>query len=232
MPNTDRRTSHLGSDVVTFKVGKNNPESFVVHKRLLIHKVPVFDNFFSSTLGNGVGELVFLPDDKPVVFALFLDWIYTGELCVETGATMKETEGAMTALLELYYFADKHNTRILPDMLMDKILSISRKFNVSPNLQVINDAYAHTKPGSKLRFYLARCFTLYALHDHDALHDQKAAGKDYTPDMLYALTVKHTDLWRDFFHIIGGMRPDSDHPSLMPKCDYHEHGPNVACNVP
>lgn len=90
-------------------------KKFTVHKGLLCKATDFFDKAFNSRFQEGNEGIMYLPDDKPGVVALFLHWVYRGD--IPTGSS----QSYVYDLYDLYIFAEKICNTHLKDRTMDAI---------------------------------------------------------------------------------------------------------------
>lgn len=96
-----------------------------------------------------------LPDEKPAVFAMFVDWLYRSDLEVGRATTTEQFVG----LFKLYFFAEKFCVNVLQNRLIDRIRLASggspRMGNCGPQITIAFAAFIfkNTPTGSELRNY-------------------------------------------------------------------------------
>jgi hypothetical protein len=102
---------------------------FRVHKGLLFANVPYFDKMFNGGFKETEDQAAKLPEDDPVAFDLFLEWIYRG-FFQEFGfdkSDMTTTRGHWIDRIKLYSFAQKISLSDLTDYSITTILSNYKK---------------------------------------------------------------------------------------------------------
>jgi hypothetical protein len=65
--------------MVTIEVGAEK-EHFVVHQSFLCVKSPYFDKTLSGSFQEAITRFIHLPDTSPILFRIFVAWIYHGDL--------------------------------------------------------------------------------------------------------------------------------------------------------
>jgi hypothetical protein len=65
--------------MVTIEVGPEK-EHFVVHQSFLCAKSPYFDKALSGSFQEAITRLIRLPDTSPILFRIFVAWLYHGLL--------------------------------------------------------------------------------------------------------------------------------------------------------
>ncbi|CZT42894.1 uncharacterized protein RSE6_02848 [Rhynchosporium secalis] len=213
----------LGSQFVTIHVGPvGRSEEFAIHKKLFCEKVDFFNKAFTGGFKENEGMMK-LPDEKPEIFRLFIDWLYRSEVAI-----VKDNK-QYTYLCELYIFAEKICHKDLANNTMDSIRVSFYEYGsvISISLELAAFVYQHTEVGSKLR--------LYCVHEIAfRLWDGKESTWPSPIQLLYIHKAwrDHEDLFCDYFSYmrenpIEQMSPwqDMEFMSQDPEetCTYHSH---------
>jgi hypothetical protein len=218
----------MGSDMVDVYVGADRIH-FHVHQRLLCNKAPVFDKMFNGGFSEAGKKSAELPDDDPKAFDSFLQWVYRDQVAkVDLAADLANasTEGGQLCdAIMLYCFAEKYCIDALADSVMNAILEAFVTTPCAPSAEETTLVYDNTSEGSRLRLYIARCFT-YQLHvDYTAT---------YTASELDFFAGK-PDFCRDVFAVLLRWQTGSYTLETIPLptnelwCDYHRHGQDEIC---
>jgi hypothetical protein len=142
--------SILYSETGTILAGKEEKQSFIVHKDLLAAHSTYFSNLFSDK-GLGVDEKISISANPPL-FADFVSWVYFGEfLKVENDAL--EGEQAVDDLWEL---ARVFKALTSQNFCMDDCRTSCKASETDPNapwpfVEGIKKMYSITPRGSQLR---------------------------------------------------------------------------------
>jgi len=78
-----------------------------------------------------------MPEDDPIAFSLFIEWVYNGAL------PNVQSQGYVDSLYDLYIFAEKicMNSSDMKDYIMDKIQDVSRSHNLLPTPATVRKVY-------------------------------------------------------------------------------------------
>lgn len=151
---------------------------FRVHKDLICGRVSYFDKMFSGGFKEAQEQAATLPEDDIDAFALFVKWLYAGELPsarelrnfkTDTDRSFNETSlsnpevhvpSLRIALLRLHVFAEKICETELADYVMTTLLDLFRTTEC-PSVSELTDLYPHTTPESPLRKFI-----VHYLHFH------------------------------------------------------------------
>ncbi|KAH7417459.1 hypothetical protein BKA64DRAFT_636822 [Cadophora sp. MPI-SDFR-AT-0126] len=112
----------LGKEVVTIYVGAKRKE-FMVHKELICES-DFFKGAFMSSFAESQEGTMYLPDDSPAAFDLYVEWAYRKR--IPTG----HTESYLHSLYDLYIMADKFCNNVLKDVVMDAIQDLAKKHDL------------------------------------------------------------------------------------------------------
>jgi hypothetical protein len=98
--------SEMGSDMITFYVGKDNAP-FSVHKNLICAAGKPFASFFGTVLEPG--ERYAFEDESPAILKLFIEYLYTKRIpTVHVHALPIAKSLRLKDLCQLYAFAEKY----------------------------------------------------------------------------------------------------------------------------
>jgi len=113
----------LGNKFVTIYVGPEKKE-FTVHRNVICQNSDYFAKAFESPFQEGQTGTMFLSDDSPIVFSIFVTWLY--RRVIPTGNTASHLHN----LADAYIFADKICHGVLKDEIMNEIQDITYKFQI------------------------------------------------------------------------------------------------------
>jgi BTB/POZ domain len=113
--------------MVTIYVGPKQKE-FYVHKALLCKSADFFKGAFRPEFKEGQEGVMYMPDDEPQAFTLFVDYIYRSKIAIGN------TENHLNNLYDFYYFADKLCLTELKDKIMDAIQDMTLKYDLKDQL--------------------------------------------------------------------------------------------------
>ncbi|KAL2072719.1 hypothetical protein VTL71DRAFT_12062 [Oculimacula yallundae] len=113
----------LNNELVTIYVGPKRKE-FLLHKNLLCKSSDYFDKAFNSNFQEAEKGTMFLPEDNPEAFALFVNWLYRSTI------PAGNAQSHVFRLADLYILADKICLVDLKDEVMDIIQDIAFKYKL------------------------------------------------------------------------------------------------------
>ena len=98
----------MGDTCSTIYVGPKR-KKYLVHKALLVRSSPFFEKALQGQFQEGLANAVYLPEDEPKGFEIYVHTIYTGEIpgSVKIGTTAKEETSSYEALIGYYLLANK-----------------------------------------------------------------------------------------------------------------------------
>jgi BTB/POZ domain len=153
---------YVAGDAVTILVGPKR-KRYIVHKDLICEKSEYFAKAFNENcFKEGIEKEMYLPEDEPDAFDLFIRWLYNSRLdckafCVE-GKSSAEIHAPrwalMSTLISLYILTDKVCLEELKNTVMDNFKDIAKTHKFSPF--AIIRIYAKGPSGSPLRRLAAR----------------------------------------------------------------------------
>jgi hypothetical protein len=199
-------------------------EKFVLHKKLLCSKAPVFGKMFNSGFQESLSQSATLPEDDPKVFALFVDWVYLNTLPVLPVA--KTPKVFPTSFTALFAFSEKYCIVQLCDNTMDTIVQVGKQGNMEAGCFMMEDGYRKTRPGSRLRLYLLRSYVYLTKVNSPVL--------PWPPEKFYMVALRCNELLFNFFAETTSDRDSKKKttarsPNAFPRCDYHQHGKDQEC---
>jgi hypothetical protein len=220
--------SQFGIEMVDLFVGPTK-QQFRVHKALLCSRVEYFRQMFDSGFIEAEENSGFLPDEDPIVFSLFLEYIYgggrLGPVDIERSTT---ATGPVIDRIKLYGFAERIGLVDLADYIMTNLVSNLAYYERTPSKDGMKLAYEVTKPGSPLRNYMSHSLYYIMKFDDDesawstrTLCDTLKETDDLLFDLV-AVTRKHE-----------ASQPASIKRSIDPrvgsKCRWHSHPDGKHC---
>jgi len=234
----------LGHQLVSIYVGPKRKQ-FSVHKKLIRSSAPFFDKAFQeNAFKEGAGGVLKLPEDHPVGFALYVQWIYRA--AIPDGHSQSYVQG----LYNLWIFADKLclPTTALKDTVMDKIQDVSSTYNLEPKADLVRMVFDKTAKRPHLRLFCIDVIAFSLLlktesrktdHDHDT-HIMKRVEETFEHELqaVYGMIDGHPEIFKYlFYEAIGYARVKalSDPRARwrmgnQGRCYYHEHADDVACH--
>src|SRR6266487_3074630 len=104
-------------EVVKVFVGEQQME-FIVNRELICQASRFFSNVLTGPFKEGHESTIYIPEDEPYTFSLFVDFLYQNPLpFIEA----EDLHAQLNKLLSLYYFAEKYFINQLMDQTMDRL---------------------------------------------------------------------------------------------------------------
>jgi len=189
---------------------------FVVHKQIIANRSAFFRAALDRTFKEADDNTVQYPDCTPDVFAIYVQWIYSGAIVLlDTPALETDVLGSeqRKLLLGLYILADKLRDAALRNRTIDAYITSLHKAERSPGVRAIKRVWDNTPESSQLRKLLLN----YALHTSgECLASELQTNRESLPPAYM------TDV------AIAFAKADWDKSKLVwphksPACTYHDH---------
>jgi hypothetical protein len=206
-------------------LGKKRKE-FVIHKKLLCNKSDFFRKAFTGSFKEGEG-VIYLPDDSPGPFSIFIDWLYRSTI------PPGHTEEYFNNLFKLYIFASKLCLNELADGAIDRIRDMVHKYDNNADITpaLVDFVYSKTSTESPLRTY---CIHGLAFNLWDHCFPPIPARQELAA--IWQLCRDHKEFFEEFFTYIkfhetaDGVPDPSHNGSYKSKsCFFHRHGDQEQC---
>lgn len=137
--------------IVTIIIGpENSQETFIVHKDLICHYSPFFSTAFNSTFTEGLTKTMTLPDVDLNNFGLFVHWLYTQKIDLNT-----QNSDAVLPLAQLWTLAERFQAIKLQNSIMDHLrilVEFAEKHNLKDFLHYAYES-KETNPLKRLAAY-------------------------------------------------------------------------------
>lgn len=128
-----------------------NEQLFGVHKDVICKDSDFFRAACSTNWLEGQEKLVRLPEVKPSVFQVYLDWAYTGILAVEDAQTPEEDRGrSSSGIIDVYLLGDVLGDVKLRNQAM-QLLNTHVIEHKLPSYHSIRKIFRNTPTNSNLR---------------------------------------------------------------------------------
>jgi len=186
--------------MLTIRVGKKpKQKDFIAHESFLTSRSEFFRRAMNGKWAEADSRAVKLPDDKPETFALYLNFVYTGQLI-----TMRKSAEELAILTEdtfvdyivdefddifrLYVLAEKlqdasaKNAAITAAVEVAQLKSVAKKCTV-PSLSTANHVYEGTPEGSPARRFLADMWGTLSLSCILRILQGQNMHKDFVADL-------------------------------------------------
>lgn len=177
---------------------------------------------FQGGFKEGQENAATLPEEDPVIFGLFLEWLYKDRLSKMKLATSTPRDGPFTNRIKLFQYAVKICLPQLQDLTMSDLMDNIEIHNRHPNLRSVIVSYESTPAGSPLRKFMAR--TLLSV----------VGTGTYSTECATDEIMGNADLVRDIIRLTGEKNAQEGAnfdvlPWEMPRCDFHAHAPGADC---
>lgn len=190
--------------MLTVRVGKGGKEKdFVAQESFLTSRSEYFRRAMNKIWTETGSRVIELPTEKPDIFALYLSFVYTGQLATmrtsqekllaQEAATFQDNiESEYRDVFETYALAEKlqdamaKNAAITAAIQAMKMRSVNDAWPV-PSFNIMNDVYKGTSKGSEARrLLLDMCATLPLATILEPLKNQ-STHKDLVSDLTQTL---------------------------------------------
>lgn len=199
------------SNEITVLVGAEE-KRFNLQADFLTRRSKFFEAACTQRFQEGLEKLIRLPEVKSELFAVYLQWAYTGEIVVlDPEAAAKDDKGSRTyyELTRLYILADMLDDKLLRNTIIDHCFAVHREKRFKPATDTTTLTYQGLPESSTLRRLI-----LVFYHEHTSPEWLTAASKKVPRAFLAELLIK-------------AARGDSKCGSIerleRRKCEYHEH---------
>ncbi|KAL6703469.1 hypothetical protein ACN47E_009643 [Coniothyrium glycines] len=125
-------------------------EVFHVHKSLLCQSSLFLQNAAKRT---GAGpQTIYLPDELPSCFRVYLKWLYFGKIAVEVDVYITDDEDeVMVQLIQSYILGEKLRDEPYQNAIISALILFADKADKYPNDEAVQLAYKGTRKSSPLR---------------------------------------------------------------------------------
>ncbi|TVY15177.1 hypothetical protein LARI1_G007255 [Lachnellula arida] len=238
----------IGTDIVTIHVGPER-KAFAIHKNLICNRSDFFSKAFNGPFKEGVDGTMHLPEDDPEAFSALVVWIYRDQLPLFPSERFTDDrdgcERYIDILLPFFLLAEKLCINALANQIMDRIQDVQLKHDSLFSCSQLEDIYANTHRGSKVRTYgvlneIRR--SLVPESEYDANEEDENSEEKFLEELL-KLQESQTDIGRDFillhmqyghrFHP-GNDRADAqirDSKTGFGRCFFHTHAKSEVCHL-
>ena len=194
-----------------------------MHRDLLCDRSDYFRACFEGSFREAQEGELFLPDDDPGSFDLFVGWLY--------GAPLKNivSQNELLVYLALVVLANKLCLEYLHNEAMDHIISFHRANPTYVSHQDLHYVYQNTSDQDRIRTYFvahAAWMTVWGKADQLSTDYQGLIGEGGD------LAVNLTD-WLLYYHVTSNdMAIEDLDPRDRPNCVYHKHDFTSTCSIP
>ncbi|KAK4901531.1 hypothetical protein LTR27_001303 [Elasticomyces elasticus] len=212
-----KRFKHDFSDHIHVLVGPSKHD-FVVHKGLVTKR----SSFFKAAMAQRAwmnskdgAQTVRLPDDKPAVFAYYLQCLYTNT----TPEIIRDTDD-IASIFDLYILAEKLGDPASANTIIDAIITASDEEDFIPPLSCVSYAWKKTVPGSNLRKLLMDYYL------HEVNEEFLATAKAESIDIKEFLFEVLRSFVKDRVGATAEATVKATFGKLIserPECYYHKH---------
>lgn len=141
----------LGSEFVRIEVGSDlNKKEFLIHKKLLSVKAPVFGKMFNGGFKEAETNCATLPKDDLKAFKSFVEWLYRETIRTIRLDVPEDDDSQSSEMFKLYLFASKYLLIELADRSLTGYIRYEIIKNIIPSPGALGRNYAQSPPGSKV----------------------------------------------------------------------------------
>lgn len=185
--------------------------NFQIHKTLLCQQPGYFRKVLSSGMKEAIGEVIYLDEDDPTVFSLFMVWLYTGRLL--TDEEILEKKQIWADLAGLGVFAEVRGLPYLHDAVISGMVRVYELLGSLPDETIVQQTWDNTPENSILRAFLCGLFA------------RKADINTYlNPERLDVLSKEFlAGIMRELYKCTMLFRRSGDSRMPLERCSYHHH---------
>lgn len=212
---TETRTNY--EEIVKVLVGPDKTP-FNVHRATVCAKSKFFEAALTRDWKEKKEATVNLPDMAPYEFAVFVHWMYAGEIDDEGSGLKRPTDDkTFGGVFAAFLAGDVLDNETLRNQAMTEMIRIDNDERIIPGDISVSRYWDRTAEGSPLRRYLVDSYALYAPEDSLA-GIVRLGPPDFTEQVL-----------RKFAQIRGALR--KEHAiTLATACKYHDHKETPTCS--
>jgi hypothetical protein len=218
-------------EVVKIDVGTGlNKKPFWIHKTLLSEKAPVFGRMFNGGFIEAETNYASLPEDDPMAFEAFVEWLYRGTIKTIRLDLPKNEDAQGFEIFAIYVLASKYLLTELADRSLSGYVKYINAKQFIPGPGVLASMYTKSPPYSKAR-QLAAELAAYTLLKFPSTNNNDSWSSDRFCDVF------NTDV--DFmFDVLSAMRQQPGQEQTDPRisyasiCAYHQHAGVKICPYP
>ena len=204
---------------IKVRVGPDE-HGFYIHPSVISQTSDFFKAALKKEWAEGQERIIKLPEDDPVIFETYVQWLYTGTIFCKT----REEYHNYNLLADLYIQGEKLIDTFFQDAVVNAIVAATRSYDVDgsrswPGERTVNIIYENTTEGSP-----ARKLMLDIWHDQAdsswRCESTKTLTQEFLADLTFALIKKCEN------GALHGRRLTSDDT-----CAYHKHAKEEPCGV-
>ena len=203
--------ARLGAKVVTFEIGKDTPQHFVVHENLIAPRSEFVRLALNNDWKEARNRTIPLPEDYPEAFELYQEFIYTNRIPSNSFGDSTKDASEYNLLVQAYILGERFMDAQFKDAIIDCII---QKLRISSyfDTRLTNLVYDNTPTTSCLRRLWQ---DIYVWSGNPSWLDEKMVG-----DFIHAEFA--LDLSRYQMSLNRNQGPRTA-PFVWFTCAYHEH---------
>ena len=135
-----------------------NKDTWHLPKELLINSSPFFAAALNGSFAEATSKVIKLPENKPDAFALFIQWLYVGEIATSICPADHDDDNdddhlcCSLIIIQAWILGDKLGCSIFKDLAMLRLISLFDHWVIDAN--TVRTAYQGSAHGSQLRKFL------------------------------------------------------------------------------
>ncbi|KAI9645420.1 hypothetical protein NHQ30_006159 [Ciborinia camelliae] len=190
-------SSKPGNEFVRIFVSSELKE-FSVHKALIRSTCDFFKNAFDGRFMEGVKNKMFMPEDDPDTFEIFVNWMHAGHL----RSDLKPMQ-----IINLWIFADKCQCQKLENNALDALVHALHVDNNSPSLsltyeeveRIFENTMENDTNSCRLRGFAVKLLAFEVRHgDRDKICDLERIFQGVDGSLLETLNIIREGMRLDF----------------------------------
>jgi len=197
-------------------------------------------DFFVAALKEGwrkLKEPIKLTEDDPDAFEVYAQWLYTGKIfskldpssMAETGRLFGWTQ-QFRVLAALFVLGEERMDRAFQDRVMDAKFAINLQTRHVPAPDIVNYIMGRTPKDSPARRWVVHCYIRYGRdfgsNDTHCKHHWLNHLQFFNHEFVAELLIEQSGR----IHMRDSERNELKALLERPRCTYHSHGKDVACD--
>ncbi|KAI5358143.1 Putative SKP1/BTB/POZ domain superfamily protein [Septoria linicola] len=219
-------SSEFRGTMLTFEVGADNPESFLIHEGVAKRASEFVRLALQRDWQEATNRIISLPDDEPDIFEIYQSWLYERKIYTPFWLGAEQSADEPVRLVKAWALGDKLLDIDFKDAVMDAL--INRMRSISPAFAGYRRLNAFIYSITPDKSAPRRLMTDIFAHEGNAnwTDDPSCLPEDpYTADFLRDLAKEQYRLRQ---RLVGSSQVSGEdsgplYRSLEATCRYHDH---------
>lgn len=165
---------------------------------MLVYHSPFFAAALEGQFKEANSLKMTLPEDRPLIFEIFVKWLYLGPLKPDNGKAEDDDIDEADDLVLAWVLGDKLGCPLFQDHVILQLIEFYAEFILGPF--IIKTVYENTVPASKLRLWLINSFLYQSFEAsgvHKALRDTVEGIEEFSMDVVKAISAEGRQAFKD-----------------------------------